>query len=72
MIDKATSICIIIYILFWVLVCAVDDHRKNKNENEDIYKQAQIDCLNGNIKIELITNPDSSKVWKYKKDVEVK
>ena len=28
------------------------------------YRQGQIDALSGNIKYELITNPDSSRTWK--------
>ena len=29
----------------------------------DDYEQGQIDALSGNIKYELITNPDSSRTW---------
>ena len=55
MIDKVLGYILLLWIgLMFIFIIACYD---------DGYKKGQIDAINGNIKYELVTNPDKSTKW---------
>lgn len=64
--DKKNSPVLHLVVFFLILAAIimgiyVDDNAKN------YYKQGQIDSYNGNMRYQLIVNPDSTRTWELKK-----
>lgn len=55
---------IIVIIGIFSFVFSIYDSNSNQ-QNVDLYKQGQIDAINGKIYYELKENPDGSSEWRY-------
>lgn len=55
--DEIHILCVVIF--FLLLAIAVEILKVDGR-----YRQGQIDALTGNVKYELVTQPDSTRVWK--------